>query len=761
MKKPSLRLAVPSPAVAAKHILLLVDFVFLNFALPEREPLSFALYYASLFCGFQPVAAGVGYVLASAAALSWRALLSALTQAVLFSLLVLVYRRLRRNMGMERLGYLLAAQIPFVLLFPHAGYELLPFAVIWQKCLIAAFCVLLSVLFEGGLHALIHRAFRCRLSAGQLAEIALMGILTGAGVRLALGIPAYYAISLTLLLFCVALVRNASALPFAVVLALPLCLTGGSLLPLAEYALYASLALLLAGYGRIASGLAVLIAFLAAQLPSGLYGGTPWEISLTLASCVLPVIVIALLPERAMARARELLLYYREHTLPRIALNRNRRAVGERLYEVSTLFREIEGAFSEEEGEVNGTKQLTDRLLDTFCADCPGNARCSKQGYEAQIERLVEIGRAKGQVTLVDLSAELSAMCGNAAGLLFACNKLLAGYRNRIRELESARESRRLLAEQAHGVSEILRDIAVEQSEEFSFSEGEETLKRALSAAGMLSSEIFIYGEGTALTVSMTLSPTVNVARLCAVAGAALTTPLALSEKIPLSATRSCYILRRKPEFDAAFGVASRRKEGEALSGDTYSVLKIDERRFMIALSDGMGSGEAAHTISDRTLSLLESFYKAKMPSETVLSTVNRLIAYSAEEQFSCLDLAAVDLDTGEADIVKIGSPVGFILSDEELRILEGESLPMGMLDAIHPATLQARMGENDFMLLMSDGVTEAFGSSDELYTYLSGLRPCNPQALAETVLDQALSRAGGEAEDDMTVLAVRLLKSA
>ena len=306
-----------------------------------------------------------------------------------------------------------------------------------------------------------------------------------------------------------------------------------------------------------------------------------------------------------------------------------------------------------------------------------------------------------------------------------------------------------------------MKDIALEQSEEYSFSEGENALSTALATAGILSSEIFVYGDGNSLTVSMTLTNNVSGKRLCAVAGEALGTPLSLAEKIPLAPNRTCYILKRKPEFDAAFGIATVPKEGENSSGDAYSILKIDERRFLVALSDGMGSGENARDISDKTLTLLESFYKAKMPSDTVLSTVNRLIAYSPEETFACLDLAAVDLDTGEADVVKIGSPVGFILSAEELRVLEGDSLPMGMLDAVHPATLRAHMGENDFMLFMSDGVTGAFGSSTELYSYLSNLRPINPQSLAEEILGSALSRYQGRAEDDMTVVAVKLMKSA
>ena len=141
--------------------------------------------------------------------------------------------------------------------------------------------------------------------------------------------------------------------------------------------------------------------------------------------------------------------------------------------------------------------------------------------------------------------------------------------------------------------------------------------------------------------------------------------------------------------------------------------------------------------------------------------TVNRLIALSSEESFSCLDLAAVDLDTGCADVVKIGSPVGFLLSGDELKILEGESLPIGMLEAVHPATLQVTMKEDDFLIFMSDGVTSAFGSSADLCAYLSEQRPLNPQSLAEEILKNALSRYGDRAEDDMTVLTVKLTRSA
>ena len=126
-----------------------------------------------------------------------------------------------------------------------------------------------------------------------------------------------------------------------------------------------------------------------------------------------------------------------------------------------------------------------------------------------------------------------------------------------------------------------------------------------------------------------------------------------VSERIALAKEKFCCILKRRPRYDAAFGVATIPKAGEDKSGDTHSVIKIDERKFMVALSDGMGSGEYARRISESTISLLESFYRAKMPSKTVLSTVNKLLTFSKEETFACVDIAVVDLDTGNADIVK------------------------------------------------------------------------------------------------------------
>lgn len=103
---------------------------------------------------------------------------------------------------------------------------------------------------------------------------------------------------------------------------------------------------------------------------------------------------------------------------------------------------------------------------------------------------------------------------------------------------------------------------------------------------------------------------------------------------------------------------------------------------------------------------------------------------------------------------------MGFILSGNTLKILESGSLPLGILESLHPDTSSYTLQEDDVLLFLSDGITSAFGSSADLYETLKNIPAANPQQLADTILNQAVALYGGSAKDDMTVLAVRLFKS-
>ena len=63
-------------------------------------------------------------------------------------------------------------------------------------------------------------------------------------------------------------------------------------------------------------------------------------------------------------------------------------------------------------------------------------------------------------------------------------------------------------------------------------------------------------------------------------------------------------------------------------------------------------------------------------------------------------------------------------------------------------------------LLFISDGISDAFGSTADLYEALRTIPLKNPQQLTDCLLDRALESTQGKARDDMTAIAVRLFKN-
>jgi stage II sporulation protein E len=149
------------------------------------------------------------------------------------------------------------------------------------------------------------------------------------------------------------------------------------------------------------------------------------------------------------------------------------------------------------------------------------------------------------------------------------------------------------------------------------------------------------------------------------------------------------------------------------------------------------------------------------MKSHTILSTVNKLLSINAEDSFTALDVCVIDLNILSVDFIKYGSPYGFIVNNSGVKIVEGNSLPLGILDELKPCVFNAKLNDGDIVLLITDGISDAFGSSSDVIEYLRKAPYKNPQALADDILKKAVEKNNGKKFDDMTALAVRIFKKA
>ena len=224
-----------------------------------------------------------------------------------------------------------------------------------------------------------------------------------------------------------------------------------------------------------------------------------------------------------------------------------------------------------------------------------------------------------------------------------------------------------------------------------------------------------------------------------------------------MAAGTSCAYFRRAPKFDVIFGSARKVKEKSLQSGDVHTLVKISERKFLVALCDGMGSGERARKISSASISLVENLYRAGFSSEFILKTVNKLLITCFEECFTTLDVAVFDLESAKCDFIKVGSADSYIKSRDFAKRVSCCSMPLGILEEIRPATSTETLEDGDVVFLVSDGVTDSFPDRDAMLEFISSVDCVNPQECAKLLLDRCLANDGGQAKDDMTVLTMRV----
>ena len=734
----------------------LAAFIFLNSAV-RGVPFSLGLLFAALLCGASVIATPVLFVLSSIVSLNLMVSLTSLFAGLFLGVITFLYRRTGRKIRFEAIAYLIIALAPYVAFAPWLGGEFILSNGYALRGIAAGVIIVFCYFCLKSVYALLFRLQRCRLREDELVCLGVVYAVCGVGLYSLFGQAFYICFCALIIVFSVRLARSPAAIIVGLTVALPSAVVNLSLLPLTVFVIITTVALLFSGAGRFAAG-----TITAATAAYYMYAAGCFN-------CAIPLIVVyalllflacfvpSLLREEKLVNLKRRLLV--KEVLPETAVVRSRRRTGEKLYRISEVFREIECAFialDDETGEEAARGRMLTELKERCCKNCERHSRCEKTGVYTGFKRLIDSGCIKGKVNLIDLPSEMTLNCARPTEVLNGLNAILSEYRRFMTETENARSGRKMLAEQARGVAEVMKSCAVDLSKSQSFSGAAEGVKKALSSHGISCPEVYIDGDEATELCAVILGKT-DLKAMTDIISTTLKRKFVLKDKITFDEEKSCLIFTAPPRYDAAFGVACAVKSDEKVSGDTHSVIRINEHAFLMALSDGMGSGEYARKVSESAISLIEAFYRAEMPADTILKTINKLLSFNRDERFTCIDIAAVNLDTGRADFVKIGSPAGIILRAGEIKILESNSLPMGILENLRPTVCTELLKDGDIVIFMSDGITSAFPSATDLYEFLQDMKPLNPQSLADKILAGALDKTNHIVTDDMTVVCTRI----
>ena len=220
---------------------------------------------------------------------------------------------------------------------------------------------------------------------------------------------------------------------------------------------------------------------------------------------------------------------------------------------------------------------------------------------------------------------------------------------------------------------------------------------------------------------------------------------LATEEDLPLSITRAArgrVELEEIPLYSASVGMASvcagERGEGDGVCGDACS---------------------AKHRQSEKTLELLTLLLEAGYTRRQAITAVNGImLSIQEEERFSTVDLVDVDLWTGNVYSEKLGACASWVVRGSHMKKVEGASLPLGIVEEAAATSTQYRLHSGDILIMVSDGVADAFETDEQFTQALSDSLYIQPQRMADALLRNALLAGGGTPRDDMSVMVLLLL---
>ena len=215
-------------------------------------------------------------------------------------------------------------------------------------------------------------------------------------------------------------------------------------------------------------------------------------------------------------------------------------------------------------------------------------------------------------------------------------------------------------------------------------------------------------------------------------------------------------------KYAMAIGMAETTKSKSEVSGDSVLSIRLKDGKYLIALSDGMGSGKEAKKSSEQALKMLENLLLSGFEKETSLELINTTLLNQKEEGFATLDIAIVDLYLGNIEFIKSGACPSYIKNKKKVQILKANSLPSGILPNAKLQMMDKDIEDGDILLLCSDGILDSnieYRNKELWIRYLlEDIETFNTKKIADLVLNEAIDNNYGVAKDDMSVIVCRFL---
>lgn len=739
--------------------LFFVCLVLSNAKVNGISPFLFAFLFACVYVGLEEKVMA-GLVLGSAVIVdfSLQAFLIAITSVAVCLINYYIHRLAKRKIKLITNFCVYLVSLATYVYYNYTnvwllcGYFILGLISLWVFTVVCQVMVLRKNCFKLTLDESVCFLFAVALMGLGLAPVNLYGF---AVYKLVLMLTIYLSVSVGSPVLTYAL-----TLAFGVGVSVAL----NNLMPVAEFACLSLLCSMFLSPNKFKIVLSSLLGAVFIEL---YFVGANYDLLYNLLPIASGAVVFMCIPQKGLNSLADLVYVKKSELTSRNLINTTRRSIHKRMSELSNIFLEMKqihlNMIKKDLTHAELVAMLSREITSGCCRDCLDKNRCTRSlGSEnpSNLESLIEVALSKGKVSLLDIPAGLTNRCGKINNLISLVNRLADEYRQYKGMVADVNNVKYLLADQMGAVSRLLLDIGdeIDTNVTFDIARENKIISRLLNH-NVECKEVLLYTEKNQEMNAMLIvkSGEKDLSIIEKVLTEVLKTPMQISAIKPMEESGfNAISLRKQSKYDCAFGLASCCKAGNEESGDCHSIIRLGKDKFLLALCDGMGAGKSAHQMSAMTLSLIENFYKVGFENDVILESVNKLLAINNQENYSTLDVCLLDLDKQMADFVKVGAPYGLVKHASSIELIEGGALPIGALDSINPSIYQTVISTKDIVIMATDGITDAFETTENLEDFVSHLVSTNPQVLAETILNQAVYLNNNSAKDDMTVLVAR-----
>lgn len=216
-------------------------------------------------------------------------------------------------------------------------------------------------------------------------------------------------------------------------------------------------------------------------------------------------------------------------------------------------------------------------------------------------------------------------------------------------------------------------------------------------------------------------------------------------------------------KYVMAIGTGEKTKNKNEVSGDAMLNIRLKDGKYLVAISDGMGSGEEARKSSTQSLRLLENLLLSGFDKNISLDLINTSLINQNGETFATLDIAIIDLYDGNIEFIKSGACPTYIKNGKKVQTIKSTSLPTGMVEGNQIETFDRDINSDDIVLMCSDGILDAnveYKNKELWLKYLlEDIETTNTKKIADLVLNEAIDNTYGNVKDDMSVIVCKFKK--